>query len=384
VIKDHPLKIIIIGSAFPFRGGLAAYNERLSLALKEAGHDATIYTFTIQYPSFLFPGKTQFSEGRPPKNISIERKINSINPFNWIKIGMQLKKQKPDLLIFKFWLPFMGPCFGTIARFAKKNHHTKTLTILDNVLPHEKRFGDKFFTRYFLSSSDSFIGMSKKVMEDLLEFDSTKPRALNPHPLFDYGKLFAKNEAKKILGLDENRNYILFFGFIRHYKGLDLIIHAMNEERVKALPLSLIVAGEFYEDDKKYYDLIKTLNIEDKLILHTHFIPDENVGLYFSAAGLIVQPYRSATQSGVTQIAYHFGKPMLVTNVGGLPELVENEKAGYVVSPDSKEIADAIADFYLNNREGEMKKNVEAARPRFLWSTMIETIEKLAAIPKKN
>lgn len=384
MIKNHPLKIIIIGTAFPFRGGLAAYNEHLAIALRQAGHEAAIYTFTIQYPSFLFPGKTQFSEGKSSPNIPIVRKINSINPFNWIKIGLQLRKQKPDLLIFKYWLPFMGPCFGTIARLAKKNHHTQVLTILDNVLPHEKRTGDKLFTRYFLSSSDSFISMSKSVMEDLLQFDSLKPRAFNPHPLFDYGRLLDKKEAKQKLGLDENPNYILFFGFIRNYKGLDLILHAMTDVRIKSMPLLLIVAGEFYEDSKKYYDLIKSLNIEDRLILHTDFIPDENVALYFSAADLIVQPYRSATQSGVTQIAYHFGKPMLVTNVGGLPELVENEKAGYVVSPDAKEIADALADFYMNNRETEMQKCVEDAKPRFLWSTMVKTIEKLFAQVQQN
>ena len=240
------------------------------------------------------------------------------------------------------------------------------------------------FTRYFLSSSDSFIGMSKSVIEDLLQFDSTKPRALNPHPLFDYGKLLDKKEAKQKLGLDEKRNYILSFGFIRHYKGLDLILHAMTDERIKSMPMSLIVAGEFYEDAEKYYDLIKTLGIQDRLILHTDFIPDDKVALYFSAADLIVQPYRSATQSGVTQIAYHFGKPMLVTNVGGLPELVEHEKAGYVVSPDATEIADALADFYLNNRETEMQKWVEDARPRFLWSTMVKTIEDLFDQVRQN
>ena len=283
MIKNHSLKINIIGAAFPFRGGLAAYNERLALALQQAGHEVSIYTFTIQYPSFLFPGKTQFSEGKAPSTISIKRKINSVNPFNWIKTGLQIKKQNPDLLIFKYWLPFMGPCFGTIARLARRNQHTQVLTILDNVLPHEKRMGDRIFTRYFLSSSDSFIGMSKSVMEDLLQFDSTKPRALNPHPLFDYGKLLDKKDAKQKLGLDENRNYILFFGFIRHYKGLDLVLHAMNDERIKSMPLSLIVAGEFYEDAEKYYDLIKTLNIGDRLILHTDFIPDEKVeSLFFS------------------------------------------------------------------------------------------------------
>jgi D-inositol-3-phosphate glycosyltransferase len=368
-------KIILIGSAHPFRGGLSSYNERLALELITQGHQVEIWTFTLQYPSILFPGKTQYSNTPAPNKLIIKRKINSINPFNWIKIGIQLKEQKNDIVLFKFWLPFMGPCFGTIAKIAKQNKFTKIICILDNVIPHEKRIGDIPFTRYFIKTVDGFIAMSKSVMDDLSFFDKQKPRLLSPHPLFDnFGKAISKQEACIHLGISANVNYLLFFGFIREYKGLDLLLQAFNDTFFKENNIKLIIAGEFYCDEKPYRELIEKLNLQEQIILKTDFIPDNEVVDYFCAADMVVQPYKHATQSGVTQISYHFEKPMLVTNVGGLPELVPHKKSGYVVAPDARCIKEALIDFYENKKSELLIRGVKEEKKRFEWNVMAEKI----------
>lgn len=368
-------KIILIGPAHPFRGGLASYNERLAIEFLNLGYQIEVWTFTIQYPSFLFPGKTQYSSMPAPENIVIKRKVSSINPFNWIKIGREIKKQKPDILLYKFWLPFMGPCFGTIARITKSNKHTKVVCILDNIIPHEKRIGDISFTRYFIKAIDAFIAMSQSVMDDLNFFDSKKPRLLSPHPLFDnFGKAISKNEACEKLGNDVQTNYLLFFGFIREYKGLDLLLEAFNDPYFKQQNIKLIIAGEFYCDEKPYLELIEKYGLKEQVILKTDFIPDNEVVNYFCASDMLVQPYKHATQSGVTQIAYHFEKPMLVTNVGGLPELVPHEKVGYVVEPSANEIRKALIDFYQNKKSEVLIAGVKEEKKRFAWNIMAEKV----------
>ena len=369
------MKITIIGTAYPYRGGLAAYNERLARQFVNEGHDVTILTFTLQYPGFLFPGKSQFLEGPPPSLLTIERKVNSINPFNWISVGYKIKKQRPDLLIIKYWIPFMAPCFGTIARIAKSNRHTRVISILDNVIPHEKRPGDKILTRYFTGCIDGAIAMSKSVLDDLRLFRKYIPEKLNPHPLFDnFGSSLGREEALNKLGLDPDYSYLLFFGFIRSYKGLDLLIEAFADNRLRNRKLKLVIAGEFYEDSKSYKDMVKRYNIANEIILFERFINDDEVRNFFSAADLVVQPYRRSTQSGVTQIAYHFEKPMLVTDVGGLKEIVPDRICGYVVKPDPKEIADSITDYFDNNRKEQFTKNVIREKIKFSWSKMTSSI----------
>jgi len=242
-------KIIIIGTAHPLRGGLANYNERIAKAFLENGDEVTIYNFSLQYPEFLFPGKTQYSSEPPPENLDIKTIVNSVNPFNWIKIGIKIKKLKPELVIIKFWIPFMAPCLGTIARIAKKNKHTKIVSILDNIIPHEKRIGDKALSNYFVKSVDGFVAMSKSVLTDIETFDKQKPKLFNPHPLYDnFGEIVSKEKAKENLELEQETNYLLFFGLIRDYKGLDLLLEAFADERFRKMPLKLIVAGEFYSD----------------------------------------------------------------------------------------------------------------------------------------
>ncbi len=372
-------KVVLVGTAHPFRGGLASYNERLIKEFNELGDEASIETFTLQYPNFLFPGKTQYSDSPKPEGIEINESVSSVNPFNWIKIGRKIKKQKPDYLIFKFWLPFMGPCFGTIARIAKKNKHTKVISIIDNIIPHEKRIGDKVLSNYFVKLVDGFVAMSHSVLEDLNTFDSKKPKLYNPHPLFDnFGELISREDALKELNLSPENRYILFFGFVRDYKGLDLLLDAYADSRFREMNVKLIVAGEYYNNEEQYTDQIKRLKLEDEVILRNDFIPNEEVKNYFRAADIIAQPYKNATQSGVTQIGYHFEKPMLVTNVGGLAELIPHDKVGYVVKPNSQAIADSLISFFKENKKEEFEANVKLEKEKFSWKKMVETINTLA------
>lgn len=369
------MKIIILGTAYPYRGGLSAFNERLAKEFQKEGNDVIIDTFTLQYPNILFPGKTQYSTDEAPKDITIKREVNSINPLNWIKVGMKIKSESPDVLIVKYWLPFMSPCFGTIARLVHQNKKTKIISVLDNIIPHEKRLADKLLSKYWVSSVDGFVAMSQSVLDDLQLFDKTKPRKLCMHPLYDnFGQSKGREEALSALGLDPAYSYILFFGFIRDYKGLDILLEAMADERIRKSNVKVIVAGEFYNNSEKYFELEKRLNIKESVVWKNEFIPDKEVSTFFSAADLIVQPYKSATQSGVTQIAYHFEKPMLVTNVGGLAEIVPNGKVGYVTNPEAKEVADAICDFYDNNRYETFVENVKVEKCKYLWSNMTSAI----------
>lgn len=372
------MKIIIAGTAYPYRGGLAAFNERLARQLAIEGNDVTIYTFSLQYPGFLFPGKSQFLKADPPEGLSIRRQLNSVNPFNWISVGYKIKKLRPDILIFKYWLPLMAPCFGVISRIAGSNHHTKIICIFDNVIPHEKRPGDRLLTRFFIKSVHGGIAMSESVINDLALFSPDIPSGLNPHPLFDnFGEPMSRDNALKLLKLPVNYRYLLFFGFIRAYKGLDLLIGAMADPDMDTRNIRLIIAGEFYEDDKPYRDLIRRKKLDDKIFIFDRFINDDEVTVFFSAADIVVQPYRNATQSGVTQIAYHFEKPMLVTDVGGLREIVPHGKCGYVVKPQVSEIAGSLADFFINNRKEVFIENIRKEKEKYTWSRMTATVNEV-------
>lgn len=372
-------RIVILGSAHPLRGGLAAFNERLANEYLKLGHEVIIYTFSLQYPSFLFPGKTQYSDEPAPAKLDIRVKVNSVNPLNWISVGNEIKKLKPDVLLIKFWLPFMAPCFGTIARIVKRNKKTKVICILDNVLPHEKRIGDKQLINYFIKACDGFIAMSKQVMNDLMLFYKGKNVRLVQHPVYDlFGEPVNKTEACKTLQLKAEVNYILFFGFIRKYKGLDLLLEALADARLKNKKIKAIIAGEFYEDKNYYDEIINRLQLQDQLVLRTDFIPDSQVKYYFGACDLVVQPYRSATQSGISQIAYHFEKPMVVTNVGGLPELVHDYKTGFVVKPESSLIADAILQFYSNDYAAKFAPHLKEEKKKFSWKVMANATIELA------
>ncbi len=368
-----------MGPAHPLRGGLATYNERLAEVLNEAGHECDILSFSLQYPKLLFPGKTQLSSDSAPNNITIHSEINSINPLNWISVGLKYKKAKYDIVVFRYWMSFMAPAFGTIARLIKSNAHTKILAITDNVIPHERKFFDAAFTNYFLPVCDGFLTMSESVKQDLIDLKLTQPIAYVPHPMYDtFGTSIDKNEAKKLLGLDTDTNYLLFFGFIRKYKGLGLLLNAFADERLKALNLKLIVAGEFYEDKNPYLEQIEKLGLKDRVIVCDDFIPNKQVSTYFCASDVVIQPYLNATQSGVTQIAYYYNKPMIVTNVGGLAELVPNNKVGFVCKVSEQEIADAMYNFYTQQKEQAFTNAAEQEKQRFTWQNLCNQLLNLA------
>ena len=372
-----PKKLIIIGPAWPLRGGLASFDERLARQFTDEGYDTTIYTFALQYPDFLFPGTTQYSTEPAPTGIKIKVCINSINPLNWLIIGNEIKKIKPDLVVVRYWLPLMGPCLGTILRKVKKNKFTKIVCIADNVIPHEKRFGDKPFTQYFVKPVDAFITMSEKVRNDLFSFTS-KPAQQVVHPLYDnFGEGVPKEEARKKLSLPENEKIILFFGFIRKYKGLDILLEAMNDERIRKAGIKLLVAGEFYEKREEYDELIEKLNIKSQLILRTDFIPDSEVRYFLSAVDFVIQPYRNATQSGVTPLAYHFEKPMLVTNTGGLPDLVPDGKVGIVTEPNATAVATGILRLYELG-ETFFLPQLREEKKKYSWNKLVAAIKQMA------
>ena len=364
-------KLVIIGPAWPLRGGLSAFDEKLATQFTEKGIQTRIDTFSLQYPSILFPGKSQYTTDPKPKDVNIAVCINSINPLNWIKIGLKLYRQKPDLIIVRFWIPFLAPCLGTILKIAKKNKHTKVISIVDNMIPHEKRMGDQLLTKYFVKTVDGFIAMSEKVKNDIKIF-SHKPVSISPHPIFNhFGHPITKMDARTNLGLPHEGKIILFFGYIRKYKGLDLLIQAMADDAIKKLDIHLMIVGEFYEDASAYHLLIDSLGLQEQITLYSNYIPDDEVKNYVCSADFIIQPYKNATQSGVTPLAYHFEKPMLVTNVGGLADTVPHLKTGIVVAPETKEIANGIETLYELG-ENHFIPNIIEEKKKYSWAQMTE------------
>ena len=368
-------KMILVGTAYPYRGGLAVYNERLARSFQDEGYEVEIWTFTVQYPNFLFPGKTQFSSEPAPEGLTIHRKLNSVNPFNWLKVGRQLRKADADLVVMRFWIPYMAPSHGFIARRARKNKKTKVVSILDNIVPHEKGFADRMLASYFLRSIDGGVTMSKSVLEDAKAMDAKKPVVFCPHPLYDnFGEKVSRMAALDYLHLDPQYRYMLFFGIIRDYKGLDVLLQAMGDERIKRMKVKLIIAGEFYNNAEQYHELERQWALTEQLVWHSEFVPDSEVKYYFNASDIVVQPYKSATQSGVTQIAYHFDKPMLVTDVGGLGEIVPDGVVGYVTQPNAQAVADALVDFYENSRAEGFEKNMAVEKQKYSWKRMVDTL----------
>jgi glycosyltransferase involved in cell wall biosynthesis len=363
-----PRKCVIIGPAYPLRGGIAQLNESLSRQLTRMGVENVIYSFSLQYPDFLFPGKTQKEEGhRDLGGMRICSTINSIAPWTWLSTAKEIVKERPDIIIVRFWIPFMAPALAAICRYVKKHCDVRIVGLLDNVVPHEHRIGDRTLTRLFLDSCDNFAVMSSSVKAELASFDRVKARKLLYHPVYDhFGTPVYMSVARQWLGLADADRVILFFGLVRHYKGLDLLLEAValmpDRTRIK-----VVVAGEFYEGKEECLNIISKNGLGGHVILHDRFIPEDEVKYYFSAANIMAQPYRSATQSGVTQIAYHFGTPMLVTDVGGLPEMVHDGTVGYVCAADIGAITARLEQYFAGNDEQTFRDNMPTERERFGW-----------------
>lgn len=379
-------RVVIIGPGYPLRGGLATFDQRLAREFIAEGYECAIYSFSLQYPGFLFPGKTQYSTEPPPEGLTILSRINSVNPLNWISAGRELRRRRPDLIVARYWLPFMGPALGTILRQARKNRHTRIIAITDNVIPHEKRPGDRAFTKYFLGACDGYVTMSEQVLADLRTFQPGRPARRVVHPLYDnFGEPVTRQEARSWLRetglpIGDHDKVLLFFGFIRRYKGLDIALQAMADQRIRDLGIKLLVAGEFYEDQRPYRELIDRLKLHDSLLLRTDFIPDSEVRQYLCAADAVLQPYRTATQSGVTPLAYHFEKPMIVSNVGGLAALVPHGQVGLVAEPEPKAMADAILRFFILG-ESFFIPAIRSEKTKYSWSRLVATIIELCNTP---
>ena len=366
------MKVIVLGTAWPYRGGLATFNERLARQFMSEGHEVEIWTFTLQYPSFFFPGKTQYTNEPAPKDLEIRRELNSCNPFNWLRLGRAVRKTAPDLLICCYWMSFFAPAYGLVSRMAQRNGKTKCIALVHNMIPHEPNILDKLFAPYFVKSQNGFVALSDSVVKDIDRLDKAgKPKTFSPHPIYDhYGERMPKEEACKVLNLSVEKNYMLFFGLVRAYKGLDLLLGAFGLVKDQLPELQLIIAGEFYEDEEKYRAQIASLGLTERVILRNEFIPDDDLRKYFGAADLIVQPYKTATQSGVTQVAFHFEKPMLVTNVGGLGEIVHDHQMGYACEPTAEAIAADLLDYYQQNRQEAYTAYLKKEKTKYAWSKM--------------
>ncbi len=381
-MQGKRLKIQFLGPAHPFRGGLAAIMQTMARHYQAEGHEVKLKTFTVQYPQFLFPGKSQFTDGPAPEDLTIERCIHTANPFNWIRQGLRIKRERPDVVILKYWTPFMAPCFGTIARLARRNGQTKFICQIDNVEPHEPHFFDRWFNRWFLGVMDGFVYMSEQVHRELAAYTSA-PALFSPHPMFEnYGERIDRMQACRILGLDPEKRYALFFGLIRDYKGLDLLLEAWRRLRLKGelADYKLVVAGEFYTDKTPYIKRINTPELKDCVILHDRFIPDEEVKNFFSATDFLVLPYKSATQSGVTQIAYKFNLPVIVTRVGGLAEIIPDGVAGVVCDPSADGVAKAIETILQPERLASLRGGMAEESKRFTWGAMCKKLLEVAGV----
>ena len=367
------MKIIIVGPAFPLRGGIAHFNTLLAHHLGKR-HSVETITFKRQYPGILFPGKTQKETGDEHPAEPAAQLIDSVNPLNWFLVAREIRRRNPDLLIFRQWLPFFGPCFGTIAKLSKRKSNTKVLFICDNIIPHERRPGDVVLTRYALKQGDYFIVQSDIVEKDLLRlFPRSKYRKV-PHPVYEnFGAPLPKAGARKSLGISAKK-VILYFGFVRKYKGLMVLIEAMKDLK----DVYLLAVGEFYDDEPGYRKKVRELGLSSRVQFVADYVPNERVKLYFSAADAVVLPYLSATQSGIVQIAYNFNKPVIATDVGGLSEVVIDGKTGFIVPPNNpKELALAVRKFYDEKKEDVFTKNVKEEKKKYSWDNLVDNIEQL-------
>ncbi|MBI4547463.1 MAG: glycosyltransferase [Ignavibacteriae bacterium] len=374
------MKIIIVSPAYPWRGGIAHHTAILADHLK-AKHTVEIVTFYRQYPKLFFPGTSQSDIGGCPPAVPVRMWIDTINPFNWISVGLKIRRMEPDLLLFAYSLPFFGPCYGTISALVRQTMKTRVMFICHNVVPHERRIGDVLFTKFAFAFSDYFIVQSSIVRDDLLKFVPNAKYSIAPHPLYEmFGLPLLKQDAKKRLNIIAGR-VLLHFGYVRPYKGLMVLIEAMKQirdlEPKNGDPL-LLVVGEFYEDVSRYRRKVKELNLESCIRIVESYVPTDQVATYFSAADVVVLPYLSATQSGIVQIAYNFNKPVIATNVGGLTEVVVEEKTGFLVPPNSPEaLAEAVKRFYLERREEEFSTNVRIEKKKYSWENLVRQIEEL-------
>jgi len=373
------MKIVLVGTAYPLRGGIAHYIALLYRHLSTR-HSVEIVTFSRQYPEFLFPGTSQKEQGGAAEVVPSVPLIDSMNPLTWLRAGRAIAKRKPDVVVFKYWLPFFGPCFGVIARIVRRRTGARIVFICGNVVPHEPRWGDRAFTRFAFRAVDFFIVQSAAVERDLRSFWPSARYSLVPHPIYEiFGRPLPKAKARRQLGLAPREKVALFFGYIRSYKGLTTLLKAMPLIRAQ-VPLRLLVVGEFYEDDQPYRRLIEELGLVAFIELRGEYLPNDQVAPYFCASDVVVLPYRSATQSGIVQIAYQFDKPVIATNVGGLTEVVKDGVSGLIVPPDNPDaLAEAVVRFFKKRMEKGLVRGVRREKKKYSWDALVKAIERAGA-----
>ena len=364
-MHNKSIDYLIIGPAHPYRGGIAETNHELALAFKKNGKKVQIWTFNKLYPKFIFPGKTQFSNQNAPKNIDIKRMIHAYSPFQWHSVVKEIKALNPEVIIFRYWTPFLAICYGYIARNVGSN--IKCIGMVDNWIPHENRISDKFLNNYFGNGCSSFITLSKSVANEI-KLNFSKPILKGFHPINEFLPFpISKIKARKNLNLSSSASYILFFGLIRKYKGLDLLIDAFKILSKENPKLELIIAGEFYESKKKYYNLIKNYHLENNVKIFPYFLNKDDLRDFFCASKLVILPYKSATQSGIAPLAYKYLKPLVVTDIHGLSEPVFKDKTGVVCKIDSDSIADGIKEAMDPKNYIKFKKQISIKRKNYTW-----------------
>jgi len=369
------MKIAFLSTFYPFRGGIAQFNASLYRAL-EKNHELKAFTFRRQYPEFLFPGKTQYvQEGDIADKIDSTEVLDTINPFSYQQTAIKIKQWQPDILIMKYWMSFFGPSLGWVARQMPET--TKVITVLDNVIPHEKRFFDKSFTSFFLKQNDGFVAMSETVEKDLLYLLPNAKYIKHLHPIYDhFGKKTDKIEARKELKIPDNKKVLLFFGFIRDYKGLDILIDSFSKLNNE---YHLIIAGEVYGSFEKYKDQIDKIPNKENISLFNDYIPDDKVPLFFSASDVCILPYKSATQSGITYISYHFDLPIIATDVGGLRETIQHENTGLIVEQATPDFLEkSILEFFDKKDTIPFKNNIARLKSELSWDHLAKSITDFA------
>jgi D-inositol-3-phosphate glycosyltransferase len=373
-----PRKITLLGPVYPYRGGIAQFLEIIYRGLAQRGHDVDAVTFSRQYPELLFPGKTQYETEAVAPPFAAPRLLDTVNPLTWMRTARHIARSGPDAVLYKYWMPFFAPAFGTVARRLRWRG-IRSIAIVDNALPHERRPGDLALSRYFLSACHGLVVMSDAVQQDLERLGVAVPVRRVEHPLYEqFGAPMPQEEARRWLGIPAEAPVLLFFGFIRRYKGLQVLLEALPQVLARLPGARLVVAGEFYDDEAPYRDLIRRHALTDRVLLHTDYIPNDAVARYFSAADVVVQPYLSATQSGVAKVAFQFDQPLIVTDVGGLPEVVPDGEAGLVVPPgDPAALADAVVRFFAEGLRPRLVAGVRREKQHYSWDRLYEAIEAL-------
>lgn len=371
-------RIVLVGSMHPYRGGIAHFLETMDRGLRARGHETLPVTFSRQYPEFLFPGKTQYETDPGDDPIPARRWIDTLGPWSWWSAADKIAAWQPDAILYKYWMPFFAPSYGSIL-WRLRRRDVRGLAVVDNAIPHERRPFDFSLSRFFLRQCDGLLVMSDSVQADLERLGVRAPSRRIEHPIYDiFGEGIPKHQARALLGLDATTPLLLFFGYVRRYKGLHVLLEAMPR-LLKRLPnAKLMVCGEFYDDEKPYREQARRLGIERAVDFHADYVPNDQVSRYFCACDVVVQPYVSATQSGVAQIAYQFRRPSIISDVGGLAEIVPHERAGFVVPPEDPEsLASAIARYFLENWEQRLVHGIEAERQKYSWDRLYEAMEDL-------